>query len=255
VTALLLIAFAAVTVARAQAPLEFEVASVKVNKSGNGVRGGCHGIDSKYTPGQAAAAPPLGRCVITGGRLSHMIGIAWDLNTIGQLQGGPDWVIRGFDRFDIQAEAADPTRTTEAQLRSMLQNALIDRFQLKFHRQTVERPGFALLVARNGPRLKPSKSQDVVGDQFKPTPGQPATLDARRYSMARLVEVISFVRQQPVLDQTHLTGDFDFTLNWDQDQGPTIQTALQEQLGLKLEPQKVPIELFVIDSAQKPSAN
>ena len=93
------------------------------------------------------------------------------------------------------------------------------------------------------------------GDQFKPMPGRPATLTARRYSMAQLAKMISFVRQQPVVDRTGMDGFFDFTLNWDEDQGPTIQTAVQEQLGLKLEPAKVPVELFVIDSAQKPSAN
>ncbi len=253
-----LAAFAFITLAHAQALPQFEVASVKVNKSGNGVAGGCHGIDSKYAPGQIAAAPPLGRCVITAGRLGHLIGIAWQLNLMALIQGGPDWVMQGYDRFDIQAEAANPTGTTEAQLRSMLQGALIDRFQLKFHRQTVERPGFALVIAKNGPRLKPSQAPDVVfdfGGQFKPMPGRPATLTARKYSMARLAQLVANVRQQPVVDKTGLTGDFDFTLDWDEDQGPTIETALQEQLGLKLERQKVPVDLFVIDSAQQPSAN
>jgi len=243
--------------ARAQAPVEFEVASVKVSKNGMGVSGGCRGVDSKYTPGEVAAAPPLGRCVISAGRLSHLIGIAWQLNSMGLIQGGPDWVMRGFDRFNTEAKADDPGKTTESQLRAMLQALLVERFQLKFHREIVERPGFALTVGKSGMHLKPAKGADMVtdfGDQFKPMPGRPATLTARRYSMAQLAQMISFVRQQPVVDRTGMDGFFDFTLNWDEDQGP-IQTAVQEQLGLKLEPAKVPVELFVINSAQKPSAN
>ena len=241
----------------AQPAPEFEVATVKVNKTGGGVEGRCHGIDSKYTPGEIGSAPPLGRCVITAGRLSHMIGIAWGL-PMALLKGGPDWASGGFDRFNVEAKADDPAKTTEAQLLAMLQTLLIERFQLKFHRETVDRPGFALVVGKNGPRnMTPSKAEDVVtsfGDQFKPMPGRPATLTARKYTMARLAEMLSFVGQGPVLDKTGLAGEFDFTLNWDEEQGPTVATALQEQLGLKLESQKVPVSLFVIDSAQKPSA-
>lgn len=252
-----LVALFALAVARAQAPLEFEVASVKANKSGTGVRGGCRGIDSKYTPGEVATAPPLGRCVITDGRLGHLAGIAWDLQSMSLIQGEPDWR-RGFDRFNIEAKADNPAGTTEAQLHAMLQALLIERFALKFHRETVMRSGFALVVEKSGPRFKPSHAPDLVmnfGDQGKPAPGRPGMLTARKYPMALLAEIVSGVVQRPVVDKTGLTGDFDFTLNWDEEQGPTIETALQEQLGLKLEPQKVPVKLFVIDSAQKPSPN
>lgn len=246
------------SIASAQTAPEFEVATVKLNKSGGGVEGRCHGVDSKYTPGEVGSAPPLGRCVITAGRLSHMIGIAWQLRGLGLIKGGPDWVMRGFDRFNIEAKADDPAKTTETQLLQMLQALLIERFELKFHRETVDQPGFALVVGKNGTRnLKPSNAEDVVtsfGDQFKPMPGKPATLVARKYTMARLAETLGFVHLAPVVDKTGLAGEFDFTLNWDEEQGPTLTTAVQEQLGLKLEPQKVPVSLFVIDSAQKPSA-
>jgi uncharacterized protein (TIGR03435 family) len=240
-----------------QSAAEFEVATVKLNKGGGGVNGRCHGIDSRYTPGEAGSAPPLGRCVITAGRLSHMIGIAWGL-PMASLKGGPDWVATGFDRYNVEAKANDPAKTTEAELLQMLQALLIERFQLKFHREIVDRPGYALVVGKNGPRnMKPSKAEDVVtsfGDQFKPDPNRPATLTARKYTLARLAEMLAFVRQEPVVDKTGLDGEFDFTLSWDENQGPTLATAVQEQLGLKLEPQKVPVSLFVIDSAQKPSA-
>ena len=242
----------------AQSAPEFEVATVKLNKTGGGVEGRCHGIDSKYTPGEIGSAPPLGRCVITAGRLSHMIGIAWQLHSLGSIQGGPDWVMRGFDRFNVEAKAEDPAKTTEAQLLQMLQALLIERFQLKFHRETVDRPGFGLVLGKNGVRnMKPAKGEDVLtsfGDQFKPDPNRPATLTARKYTMGRLADTLAFVALQPVVDKTGLDGEYDFTLSWDETQGPTLATAVQEQLGLKLEPQKVPVSLFVIDSAQKPSA-
>lgn len=241
----------------AQTPAAFEVASVKVNKNGNGVTGGCHGVDSKYAAAQLASAPPLGRCVITAARLSHMIGIAWEL-PMSDIRGGPDWLMRGFDRFDVQAEAEDPTKTKETQLRAMLQALLIERFHLTFHRETVERPGFALLVGEKGAHMKLATGPETFisfGDQIKPAPLEPVTLTTRKYTMAQLASTLAFAAQQPVVDKTGLAGEYDFTLHWDQDQGPTLQTAVREQLGLKLEPQRVPVNLLVVDSAQKPSAN
>jgi len=249
----LIILLGACLAAAGQSAREFEVASVKPSKNGGGVRGACHGIDSKYGPLEQAAVP-LGRCVITDGRLSHMIGIAWGVD-MGQIKSAPDWVIRGFDRFNVEAKAEDPSHTTEAQLLEMLQALLIERFQLKYHREEVDRPGFALVVGKNGPRMKPAMGDETIvgfGDQ-KPMPGQPITLTARRTPMPLLAKMISL--DGPVVDKTGLTGEYDFTLSWDDDKGPTLQTAVEEQLGLKLEPQKVPVSLFVIESAQRPSAN
>lgn len=169
----------------AAAPLAFEVASVKPAPVGrNGVEGGCHGIDSVYSPQQRADAPPLGRCVITDARLSHMIAIAWKLDSMLSLKSGPEWIAMGVERFNVQAKAEDPTKTTEQQLLTMLQNLLVDRFQLKFHRETVEKPGFALLVGKNGPKFEESKSEETRmafstpdgGVVLKPGPGQPISM-------------------------------------------------------------------------------
>src|SRR5580692_10681800 len=100
----------------------FEVASLKPAdpESGGGVRGGCHGIDSVY-PGanERASAPPLGRCVITDARLSHMLGIAFRLGSMLYLKGGPEWVAAGDFRYTVDAKAEDPTKTTEEQLLQM----------------------------------------------------------------------------------------------------------------------------------------
>jgi uncharacterized protein (TIGR03435 family) len=242
-------------------PPAFEVASVKPSVPGpNGVHGGCHGIDSVYTPGQAFAAPPLGRCVIADARLSHLVSIAWGIETMDLIKSGPDWIARGDERFNVEAKAEDSAKATEKQLLGMLQGLLIERFQLKFHREPVERSGFALKVAKNGPKLHESTRQDedfsFGPGQGKPAPGRPAAFIAHRMSMGSLVDLLStFGGRGPGIDQTGLQGVYDFTLKWDEDAGPTLDVALREQLGLRLESQKVPVSYFVIDSAQRPSAN
>jgi uncharacterized protein (TIGR03435 family) len=241
---------------------KFEVASVKLDTTIPRAPSGCHGTDSSYTNTPAwrtseenPLAPPLGRCVIAGARIGHLISIAWGL-PMRMVEGEPQWT-DGSDRFSVEAKAEEPTKTTVAQLLVMLQTLLIERFQLRFHRENVEQPGFALAVGKNGPKMKPSKSEAVVvniGNQIKPAPDR-GRLTARKVTIARLGEILSFIRGAPVVDKTGLDGEYDFTLNWDEDEGPTLQTAVEEQLGLKLEPQKVPVSLFVIDSVQKPSAN
>jgi uncharacterized protein (TIGR03435 family) len=241
------------------APLEFEVASVKVSKIGNGVRGGCHGIDSVYGPTELASAPPLGRCVITAGRLSHLIGIAFDLHSMNLIKDAPVWVNQGFDRFNIEARAENPASTTEHQLLEMLQTLLIDRFQLKFHRETVDKPGFALVIAKKGPKLQESKDEEVAttfnGSKGKPEGRGPISLNARKYSMPMLASLLTNLSPDPVIDKTGLTGLYDFKLEWDESAGPSLFSAVTDQLGLHLDSQKVPVSLFVIDSAQKPTDN
>ena len=237
---------------------EFEVASVKPSPpSSNGVRGGCHGIDSKYSLNEAPSAPPLGRCVITDGRLSHMISIAYGLRSINLIKGAPDWVISGTERFNLEAKVEDPTKVTEQQLLGMLQALLVDRFKLKFHRENVDVPGFGMVVAKNGPKFREAKGDEVEMSfgASKPGPGAPINLALRKYTMQMLADLLSQIGPGPVKDQTGLTGAYDFKLSWDEANGPSIFTALQEQLGLRLEPQKVPISNFVFESAQKPMEN
>ncbi len=255
-----LLAFSMCAILAVAQPLKFEVASVKnANPASNaGVAGGCHGIDSKYSPKEAATAPPLGRCVITDGRLGHMINIAWGLRSMLAIKGGPDWVLGGFDRFSLEAKAEDPAKATEAQLSEMLQNLLVERFKLKFHYETAERAGFSLVVGKNGPKLGSAKGEDVTldfGAQGKPGRGGPVNLTLRKYSLAALANLLSQVGPGPVVDKTALSGEYDFTLAWDETNGPALTTAVQEQLGLKLEPTKVSVSTFVIDSAEKPEVD
>ena len=253
----LLLILALIAVAQAQSA--FEVATIKKadpNSSG-GMRGGCHGIDSRYTPAEAASAPPLGRCVVRDARLGHMLFIAYHLHSMGLITGGPDWVKSGDDRFNIEAKVEDPTKATEVQLYEMLQALITERFSLKFHRETKQLPGFSMIVAKNGPRLKEAKGGEEVfafGPNGKPRPSGLNEVTARGYTMAKLAEILSAF-YKPVVDSTGLTGAYDFKLSWDEDAGPTLATALQEQLGLKLEPQKVPVSYVIVESAQKPSEN
>jgi len=246
------------------APPTFEVASIKVAEPGpNGVNGGCHGIDSVYSPRQKAEAPPLGRCVITDARLSHLIGIAYGV-TMQNLNTGPDWIQRGDLRFNVQAKAEDPSKTTEKQLLTMLQNLLVERFQLKFHYVSSEVSGFALAVDKNGSKLKPSTSEDesisftgAKGQPIgKPGPGQPLSMTARKCPISELVQILTFIGQHgPGVDKTGLTGEYDFRLDWDDEGGPSLSAALREQLGLHLESSKVPVATLVVDSAHKPESN
>jgi len=227
----------------------FEVGSVKPsNNPMGGVQGGCRGIDSKET------VVPLGRCVITDARLSHMIGIAWDVSMLN-LKTGPDWIQRGDDRFNLEAKAEDPRTATEQDLHQMLQNFLVERFRLKYHRDQIKANGFALEIGKNAPKLKESTADRMVFENGKPARGRPAVMAVRKVPMATLAEMVSAYGPGPTIDRTGLTGEYDFTLKWDDNAGPTLSTALQEQLGLKLVPEKVTISMFVVDSAEKPGPN
>lgn len=233
----------------------FEVAAIKPSRSGfGGVRGGCHGID---TTDPQLKSVPLGRCVITDGRLSHMVGIAWDI-TMPMLKTGPDWIQRGDERFNLEAEAENPPKTTEKQLLEMLRALLIERFQMKYHLEPVQLSGFGLTVAKGGPKLEASTTPGAdfsFGPKGKPGPGA-GLFKARGCSMREFVRMLSvFGDRGPGVDRTGLTGFYDLTLSWDNEAGPTLETALREQLGLRMQSEKVQTAYFVIDSAHQPSEN
>jgi uncharacterized protein (TIGR03435 family) len=246
-------------------PLKFEVASVKVATSGsNGVSGGCRGIDSVFSAEeqQRGGMAPLGRCVITDARLSHLIGIAYRVS-MQTLDTGADWIQRGDLRFDVQAKAENPTSTTRQQLLTMLQNLLVERFQIKFHYVTKEEPGFALVVAKNGSKLHTSTSEDEKlaflgpsGEELPKPMGKAVKMKARKCSVSTLKDLVAFAGNiGPGVDKTGLAGVYDFTLSWNEEDGPSLVSALRDQLGLQVTSEKVPVARFVLDSAQKPTPN
>ncbi len=245
--------------------LKFEVASVKVANSGrNGVSGGCRGIDSVFSAEEEkrGGIPPLGRCVITDARLSHLIGIAYGVS-MQTLDTGPDWIQRGDLRFDVQAKAENPASATRQQLLAMLQNLLVERFQMKFHYVTKEEPGFALVVVKNGPKLHTSTSEDEKltflgpnGEELPKPMGNAVKVKAQKCSVSTLKDLVAFAGNiGPGVDKTGLTGVYDFTLSWNEEDGPSLVSALRDQLGLQVRPEKVPVARFVLDSAEKPTPN
>jgi len=235
-------------------PHAFEAAAVNPAEPGNlkGVRGGCRGVDSKSNSADGVILP-LGRCVITDGRLSHLIQIAWRLKTISMIENAPDWVIGSDERFSIQAKAENQN-ATEAELYGMLQRLIVERFALKFHREDRLESGFSLVVGKNGPKLERAKDDDVTGlDPFNK--GNPTlTFSAHRYSMAGLASLFSTFGPGNVTDDTGLSDSYNFKLTWNNTEGPSVSSALQH-VGLQLTPRKVPVSYFVIESAARPGAN
>jgi uncharacterized protein (TIGR03435 family) len=264
---LVMFTFLCVSLGRSQSR-EFEAASIKPTKhAGVGVRSACRGIDSKFATRDLAANVPLGRCVISAGRLSHMIGVAYGV-TMDVLQGGPEWVKNGADRFDLEAKAEDPSTATEEDLLMMLRNLLADRFKLKFHRATREIEGFRMVVSNNGPKIREAGPDDEEKISFgigtvseRPTPVVenniapvvPAKLIAQKVSMPRLAQLLQAFAAGHIEDQTNLKGFYNIDLVWER--GQDISEPMQEQLGLKLEKGKIPVAFFFIDSAERPSVN
>jgi uncharacterized protein (TIGR03435 family) len=171
---------------------------------------------------------------------------------------------------------------TAEQRMQMFQEVLADQFKLKFHREKRELPVYDLVVAKGGPKMKEAKPGDIYPDGLKAKYGQnmvitrPGKLEAQGGDMTGLALFLSNIHiDREVLDKTGLTGKYDFTLQWTPDQGaspspgvsgvspnnpppdaePSIFTAIQEQLGLKLESSTGPVECFVVDHIERPSEN
>jgi uncharacterized protein (TIGR03435 family) len=146
------------------------------------------------------------------------------------------------------------------QMREMFQSLLSDRFKLTFHREKRTLSVFAITVAKGGPKL--TKSASAATD---PTPfySGNGTLKVTNNSLADIADVMKFFVERPVVDQTGIAGRFDFTLKWepnetqnsDPNAPPGLFTAIEEQLGLKLEATKAPVDVIVIDHVERPSAN
>jgi uncharacterized protein (TIGR03435 family) len=238
---------------RAQSPArrEFEVASIRPNNSGP--------PKNNINPFVFA---PGGRFTATNITLVDVIVMAYQTRRI-QMQGGPAWI--DSDRFDIVAKAdMDQGRVEREQWPLMLQGLLADRFKLAVHRETKEVQVYALVAGKNPPKLQPSKDEE----QTMFTPGERGQMNFHKMSLVGLVNLLSNILHTPVVDQTGITGFFDFALDPMQfapppspnnpvrtDISELILMALQEQLGFKLEKKKAPLEFTIIDHAEKPTEN
>jgi uncharacterized protein (TIGR03435 family) len=165
--------------------------------------------------------------------------------------GAPGWLGSDVGRYDIVAKAAENTPVPE--LRQMLQALLVDRFKLAVHRETREVHSYALVVVRSGPELHPSAAPNGEREIVPQGP----VLSFRRMTLAEFAEFVSGPLGAPVLDMTNLSGQFDFKIDVSPyesdkaDQQYAFIKAIQEQLGLKLDSRKSPIETLVIDHMEK----
>jgi uncharacterized protein (TIGR03435 family) len=204
--------------------------------------------------------------------VKSLIRQAYDVHDF-QISGGPGWI--GTLGYDIEAKGNGPAvseedlmRMTEAQrnefraqMQARVRAMLADRFQLKLHKETKDAPVYALTVAKGGAKIQ------VSGVAIGPQSGFSTRRNAQGKSVMTssqqnigvLALVLSDMVGRPVLDKTGLAGNFDFKMTFAQDladpEGPSVFTALEEQLGLKLESQRGPVEVMVIDSVEKASGN
>jgi uncharacterized protein (TIGR03435 family) len=264
-----LIATAALFAQAASAPLTFEVASIKPSDP-----------DARGT--QLMLQPPNGVRIVNA-PVTMLITFAYDIRDF-QLAGAPGWT--SSVRYDILAKGetspgsenvpADPRRMTEAQFRTRLgdtrermRSLLADRFQLAVHKETKEGSVYALVIAKGGSKLQPAQENAQGNRGMRMERGQLTGMSA---PIDLLVTTLSGQLGHPVIDKTGLTGKYDFKLTWAPEvprgpspnpdapppvapEGPSIFTAVQEQLGLRLESQKGPIEMIVIDRIEHPSEN
>ena len=226
--------------------------------------------------------------------LLELIKLAYGVQA-NQISGGPDWISSA--RFNIEVKLDDslvaelkklPPERHKMEHDLLFQNLLADQFKLALHRESRLLPGYALVIAQNGPKVQPAKPGDTYADGIKGPNGLPAGphrfdfgedgFIAQALPMSFIAERLATHLNQPVVDRTALTGDYDFTLKWPQ-KGEPVETlvhknaqtgakettvhisaaslvaAVEEQLGLKLDPQTVPLPVLVIDRAEKPAAN
>jgi uncharacterized protein (TIGR03435 family) len=221
----------------------FEVATVRINRTGS------VGDTERYHDGLLRMSNvTLKQCIRYGYGISEP-----------QIAGGPSWI--NDLRFDIVAKAEYPP-ADDTELLTMLQPLLADRFQLAVHHETRTMPGYALIAARNGIRAKLSDPNTKFSGSSTHT-----TMTVTGCTMQVLAIRLSPILGRPVVDMTQDPHAFDFSLRWApegevqtgasataSDEG-SLFTALQEQVGVKLESRKVPVDVLVIDRAELPSEN
>jgi uncharacterized protein (TIGR03435 family) len=220
-------------------PLAFEAASIKPNRSGDSVQ------SYRHDPG--------GRFTATNVSVRMLIQYAYDVLR-SDIAETPSWV--QSDHYDIAARAGADVPVRD--MPRLVQALLRDRFQLAAHWDSREGTRFVLVVSRPG-KLRASEPGDCgAGQNCNGLPNTPGHSSGRKLTVADLAASLSFFIQAPVVDQTGLTGRYDVDLDWTpgdlaDPSGTSIFTAVQEQLGLKLESTKGPVRVLVIDHVEPPA--
>jgi uncharacterized protein (TIGR03435 family) len=249
----------------------FEVASVKHGAPGDyGIRGNGGGPGTKDPTRYSVENYPL----------SSLLEIAYGISSYRLV--GPTWLDE--ERFTVNAKV--PPGATKDQLKLMMRNLLMERFLLAAHFEKREVAGYQMVVVKGGPKLAASQGDPTLNDDpdKKPAPfkltfdkdGYPELPPGRNYSMAMardrarwrfgdesmddFAEILGGYIHQPVLNATGLTGKYDFVISWfaaplqanaPADSGPSLLVAVQEQLGLKLEAKKVPVDAVIVDHIER----
>jgi uncharacterized protein (TIGR03435 family) len=221
----------------------FEVASIRP-------------VDRTGQPGHGSMAQSGPRATFTGYTLNGLIMYAYDVRGY-QVSGGPGWM--GSDTYTIAAKAEGDATPGITELRKMVQSLLAERFELKLHSETKEMRVYLMEPAKTGLKLTASKSPRTTMSMG------PGHLTMGKATPAQMAALLSSVLNRPVLDRTGAAGEFDFALespdimgrmqSGEDVTGPSIFTAVEEQLGLKLESSKGPIETLMVDHAVKPLGN
>lgn len=216
----------------------FEVATVKVNRSGPTASNGF--------------SPSPGELRVVNCTFEQMIHAAFHVKS-GALFGVSGWM--ASERYDVNGKTA--MASTFDQELEMLRVLLIDRFQLRFHNETRQITTMALVVAKGGPKFQASKEDDGK-ERIAIRPGE---ISGVNIPFGHFVSVLGAQLSRPVANETGLSGSFDLSLKWvpdgasDAASGPSLFAALEEQLGLNLESRKGPAEVMVIDFASRPGGN
>ena len=240
--------------------ISFDVVSIKRDKTGLG-------------PATIQSPPNGDSITITNMSLRMMVGIAYDLPLHDQITGLPGWA--DTDSYDLNAKVATSDLPAfhmllPRQRSPMLQPVLESCFHMNSHYQARELPAYALIIAKNGVKL--TEVTPAIGPNGLKDPGGirrvgRAEIVAEGAPIANLLDVLAQQLGRPVVDQTGLKGNYNFTLQWTPDSGsttssdaaansgPSIFTAVQEQLGLKLQAIKTPTQTLVIDHIERPEEN
>jgi uncharacterized protein (TIGR03435 family) len=211
--------------------------------------------------------------VITTNQTVHaLINLAYWIHP-KQLTGGPAWT--ESDKFDVAGKPDAPGQPNVDQMKMMIQKLLADRFQLKFHLEKRDLPVYAITIAKTGAKLITSQDdpKGIPGWGFGRSPSG-TTITFRNAPLSQVTAVLQNSMDKPVVDQSGLSGRYDFTVTFtpdpaqaaliggpppsaadNPDAAPNLFTAFQQQLGLKLESTKAPVDVMVIDKVEKPSEN
>lgn len=235
---------------QAAASLSFEVVSIKRNKQGIG--------------GASISSPRGGdNITITNMSPRMLIGMAFDLPLHDEIYGLPGWTDQ--ETYDVLAKVPEDELPAFRELlpmqrNPMLQKVLESRFHLKYHYETKLLPEYALVRGKGGPRVEAAAGGNGPG-ALRTRHGE---IVGEAASMADLAKVLSQQIGRPIADETGLKGGYNFKLDWSPerdpnsasasaaDSGPSVFTAVQEQLGLKLTAAKVPVRVLVVDHIDRP---